>query len=402
MGKLPKIPPFSRVRALLGVVAACITLYPCFANAATFMVSVGNGGFRFTPSSVTIHVGDTVQWTWAASGHSSTSGTPSAPAGLWDSGIRNQGATFSHTFTSAGSFPYFCTPHGACCGMTGTVVVASATPTPSPSATPAILTNISTRLRVETGDNVLIGGFIISGSQPKKLLVRALGPTLAQLPFNVPGTLADPTLELHHRDAQGRDSIVATNNNWKDTQQAEITATGKPPPMALEAAIVGTFLPGNYTAIMRGNASGTGVGLVELYDVDAASSSLLGNISTRGSVGTVDNVMIAGLIVGPVNATSEKVLVRALGPTLAPPPFNVPGTLGDPTLELHNKNGALIVSNDNWKNTQQALIQASGLAPPNDLESAILISLIPGNYTAIVRGKNATTGVALVEVYRLP
>lgn len=396
-GRRIKIRPFTPMHAVLGV-ALFLTLYPCLATATTFMVSVGDGGFRFNPSSVTIHIGDTVQWTWAASGHSSTSGTPGSPSGLWDSGIRSQGATFTHTFTAAGSFPYYCTPHGACCGMTGAVVVASATPTPSP--TPAILSNISTRLRVETGANVSIGGFIISGSQPKKLLVRALGPTLAQPPFNVPGTLADPTLELHHRDAQNRDTIVATNNDWKDTQQAEILATGKPPPMDLEAAIVRTLIPGNYTAILKGNASGTGVGLAEVYDVDTASSSFLTNISTRGSVGTGDNVMIAGLIAGPLNATSEKVLVRALGPTLSS--FNVPGVLADPTLELHDKNGALIFSNDNWKSTQQTLIQTSGLAPPNDLESAILISLIPGNYTAIVRGKNATTGVALVEVYRLP
>lgn len=260
------------------------------------------------------------------------------------------------------------------------------------------LQNISTRAQVLTGDQVEIGGFIISGSDPKKVLVRALGPTLAQPPFNIPGTLADPLLELHAGDS----SLLATNHNWKDTQQAEIAATGFAPPNDLESAIVTTLSPGNYTAIVKGENNGTGVGLVEVYDVDSGSSSVLSNISTRGVVGTGGNVMIAGLVVGPGGGTDQNVLIRALGPTLSQPPFNLSGTLSDPVLELHDQNGALLVTNDNWKDTQQSAITATGLAPANDSEAAILATLPPSNYTAIVSGKNNTTGIALVEVYRLP
>jgi hypothetical protein len=253
------------------------------------------------------------------------------------------------------------------------------------------LLNISTRLKVLTGNDVLIGGFIVSGDSNKQVLLRALGPTLTQ--FGVTGVLADPTLDL--RDGTG--GPIASNDDWKDTQQAAINGTGLAPPNDLESAILHTFTPGNYTAIVRGKNNTTGVGLVEAYDIDKAPGTTLTNISTRGFVDTGNNVMIGGFISG--NGI-VKVIVRALGPTLSQ--FGVPNVLADPTLELHDGNGTTIASNDNWADTQQAEIQASGFAPPNAFESAIIISRPPENTTAIVLGKSNTIGNALVEAYILP
>jgi WD40-like Beta Propeller Repeat len=252
------------------------------------------------------------------------------------------------------------------------------------------LLNISTRLEVLTGNNVAIGGFIVTGTANKQVLLRALGPTLRQLGVN--NALADPTIELH--DHTG--AAIASNDNWKDTQEVAIAATGKAPPDNLESAILRTLAPGSYTAIVRGKNSATGVALVEAYDLDQVLTTTLANISTRGFVGTGSNVMIGGAISG--NGI-VKVIVRVLGPTLAQ--LGVLNVLADPTLELHDANGAVIASNDNWQDTQQADIQATGLAPPNPLESAIVLPQSPGNSTAIVRGKNNATGVALVEVYNL-
>jgi plastocyanin len=392
-GNGKKTSPLRSVAAVLGI-GLLLALCPCLASATTFTVTVGDGGFRFSPSSVTIQPGDTVQWTWSAGGHSSTSGSPGSPNGLWDSGIRNQGATFSHTFNTAGSFPYHCTPHGSCCGMIGTVTVSSPTPTPTPIPTPtptgapSTLGNISTRLLVETGDNVLIGGFIITGTQAKKIIVRAIGPSLSSFP----GALADPVLELH--DSSG--GLIASNDNWRSDQEAEIIATTIPPSNDLESAIVATLSANSsaYTAIVRGVNNGTGIGVVEAYDLDQTVDSKLANISTRGLVQTGDNVMIGGLIV--LGQNPLRVIVRAIGPSLT-----VSGALGDPTLELHDGNGALIAGNDNWRSDQEAEIIATTLPPSNDLESAIVRDLAPGNYTAIVAGVNNTTGVALVEAYGL-
>jgi hypothetical protein len=254
-------------------------------------------------------------------------------------------------------------------------------------STPSILANISTRLRVETGENVLIGGFIITGTQPKKVIVRAIGPSLP-----LSGVLADPVLEL--RDSGG--ALIASNDNWRSTQQAEIIATTIPPTNDLESAIVAT-LPANnsrYTAIVRGVNDVTGIGVVEAYDLDRAVDSKLGNISTRGLVQTDNNVMIGGLIV--LGQNPLRVIVRAIGPSLP-----VAGALGDPTLELRDGNGGLLAANDNWRSDQEAEINATGIPPSNDLESAIVRDLTPGNYTAIVRGVGNTTGVALVEAYGL-
>jgi hypothetical protein len=241
-------------------------------------------------------------------------------------------------------------------------------------------------VRVETGDNVLIGGFIVTGTQPKKVLIRAIGPSLS-----IAGHLDDPKLELYSGP-----TLLETNDNWVDSPEKQaIIATTIPPSNNLESAIVRT-LPANnsaYTAIVRGVNNGTGVGLVEVYDLDRAANSKLANISTRGLVQTGANVMIGGFIVLNGN---QKVIVRAIGPSLG-----IAGALADPTLELHDHNGTLLQSNNDWRTNQQAEIIATTVPPKDDRESAIVRTLTPGNYTAIVRGVNNTIGVALVEVYAL-
>jgi hypothetical protein len=273
------------------------------------------------------------------------------------------------------------------------------------------LNNISTRAFVQTGDNVVIGGFIVQGIQPKRVIIRAIGPELTQ--YGVPNALANPTLELH--DSMG--NLIASNDNWMSTiiggiittnQLSDIQSSGHVPTDGRESAIVAELPPGNYTAIVRGVNDITGVGLVEVYDLSADANSILGNISTRSSVQTRDNVMIGGFI---VQGTQPKtVIVRAIGPELGDPPYNIPGALANPTLELHDHTGRLIASNDDWQHTiiggtitrdQVRDITNSGLAPADPSESAIIAELPAGNYTAIVRGVNDTTGVALVEVYDL-
>ncbi len=258
------------------------------------------------------------------------------------------------------------------------------------------LNNISTRGFVGTGNNVMIAGLIVSGSSPKRVLLRALGPTLGRAPFNIPGALANPTLELHAASS----ALITSNDNWTNSASVdEIRASGYAPPDNLEPAILATLNPGNYTAIVRGVNNITGVALIEGYDLDPIASSQFGNISTRGFVQTGNNVMIAGLIVqGPDN---QQVLVRALGPTLAQAPFNVTNVLGNPFLDLRDAQGTRILANDNWKSSQQSQIIATGLAPPADVESAILTTLAPGNYTAILSGVNGATGNALIEAYAL-
>lgn len=261
---------------------------------------------------------------------------------------------------------------------------------------PTQLLNISTRMQVGTADDVLIGGFILTGNEPKRVMIRAIGPSLST--SGVAGALADPNLELH--DSKG--ALIAKNDNWattqkggviKEDQSAEIQGSGIVPSAPEESAIITTLTPGAYTAIVRGANNSTGVGLAEVYDLSGAVPSKLANISTRGLVETGENVMIGGFIVGN---TSTKVLVRALGPSLP-----VAGKLVDPFLELHNANGAVLQSNDNWKTNQKAEIEATTIPPGNELESAIVRTLTPGNYTAVVRGVNDTTGVALVELYAL-
>jgi hypothetical protein len=255
---------------------------------------------------------------------------------------------------------------------------------------PAGPTNISTRVQVGTGNHVVIAGFIIGGTGPKQILLRALGPTLTQ--FNVTAALADPTLQLF--DANG--CPFWFNDNWKDTQQAQIQATGLAPPNDLESAILQILQPGNYTAVLSGKNDTTGVALVEVYDIATGATSHLSNISSRGFVQTDADVMIAGLI---VQSSDKQVIVRVLGPALTN--YGVADPLNDPSLELRNGNGALLAFNDNWRTSQEAEVTASGYAPPNDVEPAIVQTLAPGSYTAIVRGVHNSIGIALVESYTL-
>jgi hypothetical protein len=253
-------------------------------------------------------------------------------------------------------------------------------------AEPVRFGNISTRAQVGSGDSAAIGGFIVTGTTPKKVLIRGVKPG------TLPGALEDPTLELHGPNG----GLLTSNDNWKDTQQVEIEQTGLQPSRDLDSAIVTTVAPGAYTAILRGKDNTTGLGLVEAYDVSQDTEAKLGNMSTRGVVGLDDNVMIGGVIVS--GRTIAPVLVRALGPSLQS--FGL-AALADPVLELHDRNGALLASNDNWRSSQDAEIQATGLAPASVYESALIAYLFPTTYTAIVRGKDDTTGVALIEFYQL-
>jgi hypothetical protein len=278
------------------------------------------------------------------------------------------------------------------------------TPTPTPTATatatptatpPAQALNISTRMSVQTGNNVLIAGFIVTGVDQKTVAVRGIGPSLAQF-FS--GTLSDPTLELH----SGNTTLIA-NDNWQDdpAQAAQLSANGLALSDPREAGIVAT-LPSqaNYSAILAGKNGDTGIGLVELYDLDQAANSQLANISTRGFVQTGNNVMIGGFILGG-NAGNTRVAVRGIGPSLAQ--FGLNPVLADPTLELHDGNGATLAANDNWQDdaTQAAALTANGLAPSDPNEAGIFTPLPPGQFTAILAGKNSGIGIGLVEIYNL-
>ena len=259
---------------------------------------------------------------------------------------------------------------------------------------PASLANISTRGLVGIGDDVMIGGFIVTGNGNKLLLLRAKGPSMSSPPFNLTNTLADPTLSLFSGATR-----IGFNDNWADASNAQSIDPALRPTNGLESAILLSLAPGAYTAIVRGVNSGTGIGLIEVFDLDSTATSKLINISTRGLVETGDSVLIGGFIVkGP---DSEKVLVRAIGPTLANAPFNLTNVLQNPTLSLFDANGMVFASNDDWRSHQEADIIATGLQPADNAESAIVTTLLPGSYTAIVQGVNGTIGIALVEVYGL-
>ena len=263
------------------------------------------------------------------------------------------------------------------------------------------LVNISVRAAVGTGDNVAIAGFIIHIDPPaltgtKRVLLRGLGPSLAVNGVPVPGRLADPFLELH--DANG--ALIESNDNWMNSpEKAAIIASGLAPTDPHESAILRTLLSGtNYTAILRGVNNTTGIGLVEVYDLEPTNDTHLANISGRAFVSTGNDVLIGGVIIQ--GNTAEQVLFRALGPSLAAKGVTDP--LLNPTLDLYNANGTLIAQNDDWMTSpQKSAIIASGLAPGDPRESAIIETPAAGNYTAIVRGENNTTGVGLVEAYRL-
>ena len=267
------------------------------------------------------------------------------------------------------------------------------TPTAPPGGAPGHLANISTRMKVGSGQNVLIGGFIIQGSQPKTLILRAIGPSLVS--SGVTNVLANPVLEL--RDSAG--VLVASNNDWQDTQALQIQQSGIAPTNALESAMLKTLAPGSYTAVVSGYDGGQGNGLIEAYEMDANSTRMV-NISTRGRVGTADEPMIGGLIVQ--GGVTKRVIIRALGPSLAGGSSPVLGILADPVLELRDGSGNLLAVNDDWgSSTQVNDILETTIPPVNALESAIVATLNAGNYTAIVRGIDNTSGVALVEVFDL-
>jgi len=249
-------------------------------------------------------------------------------------------------------------------------------------------------MRTDTGDNSGIGGFTITGNVSKHVLIRALGPSLTSFGFPTSELLADPTLELHGPTG----FAPVSNNNWKDTQQAQIQATGLAPSNDLESAIDITLAPGAYTAILRGNGTGVGICTFEVYDVDSAAVSKLANLSTRAFVKPGNDVAIAGFTLGK-NGGNDRVIIRGLGPSLSS--FGISNPLQDPTLELRNANGALLRSNNDWTDdpVQAADIVAAGLAPSNTKESAIAATMAPGAYTAILAGNNGGQGVGTVEVY---
>jgi hypothetical protein len=255
----------------------------------------------------------------------------------------------------------------------------------------ASMGNISTRVDVLNGESVSIGGFIIAGNAAKNVIIRGIGPSLANA--GVQGALADPTLEL--RDSSG--NLLQANDNWKEKQEQAIRDTMLAPTNDLESAIVAPLQPGAYTAIVRGKNNTTGIGLVEIYDLQRTPSSKLANMSTRGSVGVGERVMIGGLILlGP---EPGRILFRAIGPSLAG--AGIQFALADPQLELFDAQGTRIATNNNWKDSQQTVIQGTGLAPTADAEAAILADLNPGNYTGVVSGVNGGTGVAVIEAYYL-
>jgi plastocyanin len=358
-------------RIVTSLIAALLLAQGITSMAATVEVQVGRG--LYTPYEVTIRPGDTVRWVWRSDVQkevSVTSGMSGRPNGLFDSGLRRALYTFSYTFNDPGRFDYFCR---VCPEMEGIVLVIGSQPL-----------NISTRLRVQTGENVMIGGFIITGQAPKKVIVRAIGPSLQQAGVN--DALADPVVEVR----AGNGALIRSNDNWRDDQQAEIEATGIPPRDNLESAIVATLAPGNYTAIVSGKNGTAGVGLVEVYDLDAGADARLVNLSTRGFVQTGSDVMIGGFILGNSNE-SARIVLRAIGPSLAQ--VGISGALADPTLQLVNGNGDAVAFNNNWRDTQQAELQATTIPPRDDREAAIVATLAPGAYTAVVRGSDGTTGV---------
>ena len=331
---------FPRLACAVRLIFSAI-LFPGFVDAKTVAVTVGPGAnpHRFSPETVDIDVGDTVKWTWTRTSHSVTSGDSGVADGLFDSEIQNQPLHILLHFHDSGEFPLllYCSLERT---MVGTVNVTGGTPTPTPSPSPSPIShlhlrlllsissaspspspsptptppaqslNVSTRLDVGTGDKVSIGGIIITEGEAKRVLLRAIGPSLAN--FGITDPLPDPVLELHAGDG----SLITSNDNWNSPPAPDIEATGLAPTNPLESAIIATLDPGLYTAVVNGKDGGTGVGLVEAYDLDQSASSQLGNLSTRGFVDIGNNVMIGGFILGPDDAPNANVLVRAIGPSL--------------------------------------------------------------------------------------
>ena len=261
---------------------------------------------------------------------------------------------------------------------------------------PAKTLNISTRMRVELGDNAMIGGFVVTGTTPKSIIVRAMGPSLAGA--GIPDVLSDPALELHGSDG----SLIYANNNWRDdpAQAAQIQGTAYQPGDDRESAMIRTLAPGAYTVVVTGQNQTTGVALIEIYDNNQAVDSQLSNLSTRGFVQSGTNVMIGGFILGGETGITH-VAIRGLGPSLSQ--LGLQNVLTNSTLELHDSNGATLVSNDNWQDdpTSANELASRGLALPNSLEAGIFVTLSPGAYTAILAGNSGGVGIGLVELYNL-
>ena len=313
----------------------------------------------------------TVQWRVYSGPNDTTLGSPNS-------------ADTSVSFTHPGSYVFELSAEDNIHAVAYDAVVVSVMPQ-------ARMANLSTRAAVGVNESVSIGGFIVQGDAPKQVLIRAIGPSLAGL--GVPGALTDPTLELH--DAGGK--LLLSNNDWKETQEQEISETALAPGNDRESAILATLDPGSYTAVVSGRNNAGGIGLTEIYDVQRSGGRLM-NISTRGFVGLDDGAMIGGVIM--TGADPATLLFRAIGPSLAGAGIQNP--LLDPTLDLFDAQGTSLATDDNWKGAEQSAIAATGLAPTNDLEAALLVDLNPGNFTAVVHGAGGTTGVALIEVYHLP
>jgi sugar lactone lactonase YvrE len=254
----------------------------------------------------------------------------------------------------------------------------------------ALALNIATRLAVQAGENVLIGGFIITDTGGKSVVIRGIGPSLTSA--GVQGALQDPVIELHYPGG-----FFNTNDNWKDTQASQIQATGLAPSDDRESAFTYNLAPGNYTIVLKGKNNGAGIGLIEVYDIQQ-SAGRLANISTRGFVGAGDNVMIGGFILGGGNGAA-RIMIRAIGPSLAA--FGISNPLQNPTVTLRDGNGTVLNYNNDWLDDNATEIYLTGLAPSNQAESAIVMTLPSGNYTAVVAGLNGGTGIGLVEAYNL-
>jgi hypothetical protein len=250
---------------------------------------------------------------------------------------------------------------------------------------------------VQSGDKVGVGGFIITGSSAKQVLLRAIGPSLTH--FGVPGMLLDPVMELHGPAG----FVTVTNDNWRDTQEVGIQATSIPPTDDLESAILATLNPGSYTAIVKGKNNTSGVGLIEIYDLNPGAASKLANLSTRAFISTGSDIAIAGFTLGGSNLpqSDDRIVVRGIGPSLAPVAFPASAVLANPTLELRDANGVLLASNNDWQDNpaHATIITAAGLAPTNNFEAALAMTLPPGIYTALLAGMDGGNGIGLVEVY---
>jgi hypothetical protein len=251
---------------------------------------------------------------------------------------------------------------------------------------------LSTRMSAGVAERVGIGGFIITGTTPKSVVVRAIGPSLLQ--SGIPGALADPVLELHGPSGWG----PLANDNWRDMQEQELLAVGLAPTNNLEPAIWTVLAPGAYTAVVRSANGVPGTALVEVYDLNPGPDSKLSNISTRAFCDTNSDIIIAGLIIS--GGPSDRVVIRGIGPSLASTVGNV---LANPALELRDNNGTLLVSNNDWQDNpvQAQQITAAGLGLTNSLDCAVYAILPPGRYTALLYGSNNSTGNGLVEVYDL-